>query len=56
MYRITIGVDSGGAASTAVDWVIGWHRAQRAQITLVTAFDYLVDEVDIDVAILERVP
>lgn len=54
MYRITIGVHSGGAASTAVDWVIGWHRAQRAQITLVTAFDYLVDEVDIDVAILER--
>ena len=54
MYRITIGVDSGGAASTAVDWVIGWHRAQRAQITLLTAFDYLVDEVDVDVAILDR--
>jgi nucleotide-binding universal stress UspA family protein len=54
MYRITIGVDSGGAASTAIDWVIGWHRAQRAQITLVTAFDYLVDEVDLDDEVLER--
>jgi nucleotide-binding universal stress UspA family protein len=54
MYRISIGVDSGGAASTAVDWVIGWHRAVQAQITLVTAFDYLVDEIDIDVEILER--
>jgi nucleotide-binding universal stress UspA family protein len=54
MYRITIGVDSAGAASTAVDWVIGWHRARQAQITLVTAFDYLVDEVDVDVQLLER--
>jgi nucleotide-binding universal stress UspA family protein len=54
MYRITLGVGSGGAASTAVDWVIGWHRAQQAQITLVTAFDYLVDEVDIDTQMLER--
>jgi nucleotide-binding universal stress UspA family protein len=54
MYRITIGVDPGGAASTAVDWVIGWHRAQHAQITLVTAFDYLVDEVDVDEEVLER--
>jgi nucleotide-binding universal stress UspA family protein len=53
MYRISIGVDSGGAASTAVDWVIGWHRAQQALITLVTAFDQLVDEVDVDVAVLE---
>lgn len=54
MYRITVGVDSGGAAPTAVEWVIGWQRAARAQITLVTAFDYLVDEIDIDVEILER--
>lgn len=53
MYRITVGVDSGGAASTAVDWLIGWHRAQQAEITLVTAFDYLVDEVDVDVAVLD---
>jgi nucleotide-binding universal stress UspA family protein len=54
MYRISIGIDASGAASTAVDWVIGWHRAHQAQITLVTAFDYLVDEVDIDLEILER--
>jgi nucleotide-binding universal stress UspA family protein len=54
MYRITVGVDSGGAAATAVDWVIGWPRAQHAQITLVTAFDYLVDEVDLDVDVLDR--
>lgn len=54
MYRITLGIDSSAAASTAIDWVIGWHRARHAQITLVTAFDYLVDEVDEDVALLER--
>lgn len=54
MYRITVGVDAGSAASVAVDWVIAWHRARRAQITLVTAFDYLVDEIDEDVAVLER--
>lgn len=53
MYRITIGVDADAASSTAVDWVIGWHRAARARITLVTAFDYLVDEVDEDAARLE---
>jgi nucleotide-binding universal stress UspA family protein len=53
MYRITIGVDPRGAASRAVDWVISWHRAATARITLVTAFDYLVDEVDVDVSVLE---
>lgn len=53
MYRITIGVDAGKAASAAVDWVIHWHRAQHAQITLVRAFDYLVEEVDVDAALLE---
>jgi nucleotide-binding universal stress UspA family protein len=54
MYRITVGVDASSAASTAVDWVIGWHRSARAGITLVTAFDYLVDEIDEDAALLER--
>jgi nucleotide-binding universal stress UspA family protein len=54
MYRITVGVDAGRAATTAVDWVIQWHRAADAQITLVTAFDYLVDEVDEDMSLLER--
>jgi nucleotide-binding universal stress UspA family protein len=54
MYRITIGVDASSAASTAVDWVIAWHRAALADITLVTAFDYLVAEVDEDAALLER--
>lgn len=57
MYRITIGVGVGAAsaASTAVDWVIAWHRARDAEITLVTAFDYLVDEIDEDAALLARV-
>lgn len=54
MYRITVGVDASAAASTAVEWVISWHRARHAQIALVTAFDYLVEEVDEDVAVLER--
>lgn len=54
MYRITVGVDAGAAASTAVEWVISWHRARHARITLVTAFDYLVEEVDDDVGVLER--
>lgn len=54
MYRITIGLDSSDAASTAVDWVVGWHRSRDAQIAVVTAFDYLVEEVDADVAVLER--
>lgn len=54
MYRITVGVDDSPAASVAVEWVINWHRARHAQITLVTAFDYLVEEVDEDVAVLER--
>jgi nucleotide-binding universal stress UspA family protein len=54
MYRITIGIDAGPAATTALDWVIAWHRSREARITLVTAFDYLVDEVDEDVALLER--
>ncbi len=54
MYRITVGVDPRNAASTTVDWVISWHRAENAQITLVTAFDYLVEEVEEDVAVLER--
>lgn len=57
MYRITIGVDpaaSPDGASTALDWVVAWHRSPKAHITLVTAFDYLVDEIDDDAAILER--
>lgn len=54
MYLITIGVDPRNVATTTVDWVIHWHRAQKAQITLVTAFDYLVEEVDQDAARLER--
>jgi nucleotide-binding universal stress UspA family protein len=55
MYRITVGVAASSAASTAVDWVIAWHRAREAEITLVTAFDYLVDEIDEDAALLEGV-
>lgn len=54
MYRITVGVDAGNAASAAVDWVIHWHRARQAHITLLTAFDYLVDEVEEEAAVLER--
>lgn len=54
MYRITVGVDASSAATTAVDWVIAWHRASRAEITLVTAFDYLIAEIDEDAALLER--
>ncbi|WP_309710737.1 universal stress protein [Pseudolysinimonas sp.] len=54
MYRISVGVDPRNAASTTVDWVSHWHRAQHAQLTLVTAFDYLVEEVDEDATRLER--
>lgn len=54
MYRITVGVDASSAATTAVDWVIAWHRARDAEIVLVTAFDYLVTEVDEDASLLER--
>ena len=54
MYRITVGVDAEAASSAAVDWVLHWHRARTARITLVTAFDYLVDDVEEDAAALER--
>lgn len=54
MYRITVGIVPGDDRPTVVDWVIAWHRARTAQITLVTAFDYLVDEVDVDETHLER--
>jgi nucleotide-binding universal stress UspA family protein len=54
MYRITVGIDTEAASSAAVDWLTGWHRAARAQVTLVSAFDLLADDPDEVQAVLER--
>lgn len=54
MYRIAVGVGAGTAASAAVDWVIRWHTSRQAEITLVTAFDYLTAEIEDETGVLER--
>lgn len=54
MYRITVGIDAEAASSTAVDWLLGWPQARQARITLVTAYDLLLDEPAGDSARLEE--
>lgn len=53
MIRITVGVDAEAASRTAVDWLLGWPAARRAEITLVTAFDLLLGDPRDDLAVLE---
>ena len=53
MYRITVGIDAEAASSTAVDWLLGWPRARGSHITLVTAYDLLLNDPAEDSARLE---
>lgn len=44
MYRITAGIDPETGSRSVVEWLLHWHGAAAAHITLVTAFDPLVDD------------